>query len=286
MDSRYRASHLAAPLVVEGRVIGALCVGDRRVGAFSEDAPALLTRLAGAAAVAIENARLYEQAELLATLQERQRIAAAMHDGVAQMLYALGLLLDQADDQMQNGGFEHAGRVLHRARENLSEASLEVRRSIANLQEEPAKPKTIQEQLRELIRRHALKAGQKVEWQVELDGSLILPRRHAEQVLGVAQEALANILRHSGASRVHVRLLDREGEASLTISDDGRGFDPSAPAADGRRHFGLKILKARAAQLDGRILVDSAPGKGTCISLTWPVREPDLPAVQEGEEAG
>lgn len=292
LDDRYRTSHLAAPLVVENRVIGALCVGDRQAGAFSEEAPALLNRLASAAAVAIENARLYEQAELLAALEERQRIAAAMHDGVAQMLYALGLQLDQVDDQLQTQAMEQAGHLLDRARKNLVEVSNEVRRSIANLQEAPAKSKTLSEQLRESIQKHAHEAGRKIDWQIEVDDSLTLPHEDARQVLSIAQEALANARRHSAASHISVQLLRRDGEAILTIADNGRGFDPSKPFKDGRQHFGLKILQARAAQINGHIVVDSAPGRGTCISLTWPIQPDDVPlipaesALQTQEETG
>lgn len=273
LDERYKASHLAASLVVEGRVIGALCVGDRQEDRFSEDAPALLSRLASAAAVAIENARLYEQAERLAMLEERQRIAAAMHDGLAQALYAQGLMLEQVGEQLGSGEVETAGHLLDRARKNLEQASTEVRRSIANLQDEPFRQKTIQELLADLVQQQAREGGCRIDWQAELDGSLILPTEEARQVAGIAQEALANARRHSGASRVTIRLAQAGGQARLTIEDDGRGFDPTTPPADGRRRFGLKILAARAAQLGGQFFLDSAPGRGTRVSLTWPVKE-------------
>lgn len=284
LDDRYRGSHLAAPLVVEDRVIGTLCVGDRRSGAFSEDAPALLTRLASVAAVAIENARLYEQVERLATLEERQRIAAAMHDGLAQMLAALGLLLDRAGDLLETGERAPAAQALETARSRLAQASTEVRQSIADLYEEPGRPKTIQEQLRELIQQQAQEGDPEIDWQIEFEGSFSVPVEDARELLGIARESLANARRHSGASQIKVRLSQHAGETSLWIEDNGRGFDPAAPYTGGRQYFGLKILAARAAQLGGRVSVDSVPGRGTCIALTWPVRKQNIPIRLERKE--
>jgi len=284
MDERYRASHLASPLVVGERVIGALCVGDRRKAAFSADAPALLARLASAAAVAIENARLYEQAEHLAALEERQRIAASMHDGLAQSLDALGLLLEQASDRLENGACDQAGEILNSARRDLRQASGEVRRTIASLQEEPLQPRSLQEQLRELIQQQVMEAGPAIDWQVEMEGALFLPSEDACQILGIVQEALVNTRRHAGARKITLELEQREAQGWLNITDDGCGFDPAASPADGRPHFGLQILAARAAHLGGELTIDSAPGKGTRISLTWPLRKLPVPVSVKQKE--
>jgi two-component system, NarL family, nitrate/nitrite sensor histidine kinase NarX len=285
MNHRFLTSHLAAPLIVENKVIGALCVGDKRKGILSQDAQPLLIRLASAAAVAIENARLYEQAERLATLEERQRIAGEMHDGLAQMLYALGFQLDRAVELMETGSMESALEIVERARLSLEDASTEVRQAIANLQEEPVNPKTIQDQLRELIQQQAQEGAREIDWQVNLGSSFILSPMDARQLIGIVQEALVNARRHSAANQIRVELCESNGEASLLIADDGRGFDLEDSGVDDRRHFGLKIMAARAAQLGGQIVMDSAPGKGTRISVVWPLRQPDLSLFAVSEEA-
>lgn len=274
MDSRFRASHLAASLWIENRVIGALCVGSQRPGCFSEDAPQLLARLAGAAAVAIENARLYSQAERLAALEERQRIAAEMHDGLAQMIDALGLLVDQAGDQLDDGDSGAAFKTLETAHERIRLMSHEVRRSIAALQEEVLQPASLQKRLAALLDEMSAQSEPGIQWKADLIGELHLPEEDARQVLGIAQEALNNARRYAGASQICLSLEGDQGEAVLRVEDDGCGFDPHSLPADGRQHFGLKILHARAAQLGGQLQISSTPGRGTSVRLIWPLRQP------------
>lgn len=272
INDQLRRSHLAASLWAENRVIGALCVGKCTDDGFSAEALQLLTRLAGAAAVAIENARLYRQAERLAALEERQRIAAEMHDGLAQTIDSLGMLIDRAEEQLEHGAAEQAGRMLDQAYDRARLASSEVRRTIAGLQDEPLRPADLQERLRRLLDRLIAENDAPVEWQIDLPGKLYLREADAEHVVGVAQEALVNARRYSGASKISLRLVEASGSATLWIEDNGCGFDPRQPAGGDRLHFGLKILQARAAQLGGQLEVTSARGCGTTIELTWPVR--------------
>jgi two-component system nitrate/nitrite sensor histidine kinase NarX len=278
LDDAYRASHLAAPLWIGDQVIGALCVGSRHKGQFSEDSSVLLTRLANAAAVALGNARLYAQAERAAALEERQRIAGQMHDGLAQMVNYLGLVVDQAGDQLEQGQVDAVQATLARVRSGLDGASKEVRRSIASLQDELPPSKDLQQLLSDLVQEVVQGEQGQVEWVTELDGSLSLGHEDTQQVLGVAQEALQNARRYSGASRVYLRLATDGQQAALTVEDNGRGFDPAASPEDGRRHFGLAILHARAARLEGTLEVRSAPGAGACLTLTWPIRRAPAPA--------
>jgi len=287
LDQTYQASHLAASLWVENRVIGALCVGSDQRDAFSGEATQLLTRLAGAAAVAIENARLYEQAERVAALEERQRIAAAMHDGLAQMIDSLGLMVDQASGQLDTGSREQAGEILERLLDRIRQASTEVRQSIASLQDEPLVAFSLQQQLQSLVEECAGQGADEIQYQYDLRGQLFIPDKEARQVIGIAQEALNNARRYAGASRIELSLTVGAEEAVLTLSDNGCGFNPDRLPEDGRHHFGLKIQKARAAQLGGTLKLESAPGKGTRLSLLWPIHRLARPAVrQAGGEAG
>lgn len=287
LAAQFRASHLAARLRVGDRVIGALCVSSRREGVLSSDAASLLTKLANSVAIALENARLYEQAERLAMLEERQRIAADMHDGAAQTLAFLELRATEIAALADAGRADEAAGALRGVRGVLSQASREMRQAIAALRKRPSTPASLHEQLGRLLREgEADGEGAPAVTSLLLPPPLRLPPEESEQVLRVAREALLNARRHSHARQISVRLQQDGAEASVTVEDDGRGFDPKAPWSDGASHFGLSIMRARAARLGGRLEIVSAPGGGTRVRLSWPVAgAEDAPAPAARESA-
>jgi len=264
---RYRASHLAAPLHAGGRVIGALCVGSAQRATYSHDQVRLLTELANFTAIALENARLYEQAERVATLEERQRIAADMHDGLAQTLIYVRLKLEQAAGLVGQAEAQaaHELDLIGRA---LERANAEVRDSIASLRAAPQPGRPLRERIEEAAQAFAaVYAAPVVEVHADDADELVLPEEEVTQILRVVQEALQNVRRHAEATRVCIGFA-REGACyRLTVRDDGRGFNP---AANGGGHFGLSIMQARAVQLGGQLAVEAAPGGGTQVTLAWP----------------
>jgi two-component system, NarL family, nitrate/nitrite sensor histidine kinase NarX len=275
MTSAYRTSHIAAPLHAGRRVIGALCVGSSKADFFSEDDLGLLTELANAAAVALENARLYEQAEYSAMLEERQRLAAEMHDGLAQTLSYLQMTVDLVHEQLNGGKIKEALSSLERCNQAIEQASLETRRAIASLQEEIPRICPLQEQLAELVEELS-QGDSRVGWTTQVRSPLLLPREEAEQVLRVVREALLNARNHSQARRITLSLEQEDGQGMIYVNDDGLGFDPQAlPGENGRRHFGLSIMCARATRLGGHLVINSIPGSGTSICLSWPLNEID-----------
>lgn len=271
---RFRMSHLAAPLRMVDQVIGALCVGSPQNGAFSEEAERLLTKLANSAAIALENARLYNRAERLAVLEDRQRIAAEMHDGLAQSLSFAQVSVDLASNQIEEGDLDLATSTLRSVEKGLDQAVGEIRRAIASLQEDFPLHFTMQQQLANLVAEFSRENGIDVKWQARVKSPLALPHQAAEQVLRVVREALINAKRHAQADCITVRLEGLKGEIRIIIEDNGIGFDPSAPPADdGRQHFGLNIMQARAARLGGQLVIDSSPREGTRVILSWPRAE-------------
>ncbi len=272
MASPYQTSHIAAPLQAGNRIIGALCVGSSLAQHFSDESLGLLTKLANAAAVAIENARLYDQAERSAILEERQRFAADMHDGLAQTLNYLLISVDLTHELVQQGKTELAMEKLERCHTAIDQASRETRQAIASLQDNLPTPTSLQEQISGLVQEIPAGSGV-IEWVSNVKPPLMLPHQQSEQILRVAREALLNAQNHSQASQITVTLGQRDGHGILTIDDNGRGFDPSAPLPEnGQGHFGISIMRARAARLEGQFEIDSAPGSGTRISLVWPLR--------------
>jgi two-component system, NarL family, nitrate/nitrite sensor histidine kinase NarX len=269
----YRTSHIAAALHAGRRVIGALCVGSSQADFFSGDDLNMLTELADMAAIALENARLYEQAEYSAMLEERQRLAAEMHDGLAQSLSYLQVLVDLIHEQLESGKTKEALASLERSHQAIEQASQETRRAIASLQEEIPHISPLQEQLNDLVE-ELCQADARIAWAAQLKSPLLLPHEEAEQVLRVVREALLNACNHSHASHITVSLEHEDGRGIVHVNDDGLGFDPEGPHGEnGRRHFGLSIMRARAARLGGQLEINSAPGSGTSICLIWSLNE-------------
>jgi two-component system nitrate/nitrite sensor histidine kinase NarX len=215
---------------------------------------------------------LYDQAERLATSEERQRIAAEMHDGLAQTLSYTKLAVNQSSLQIEIGQLDAAVQTLDRVNSALDQAIEDTRRAIASLQEQGPLTETLQEQLASLAKEFS-RESPAVEWSSKVQAPVMLPRQESRQVLRVAQEAVVNVRRHAQASRINLCLAKGEGEYMVIVEDDGKGFDPDTPVdGDGRQHFGLNIMQARAARIAGRLDIQSAPGAGTRVSLYWPAR--------------
>lgn len=264
----YRASHLAAPLRHGRRVIGALCVSSAQQGRFAAEAGEMLAKLANTAAIALENARLYAQAERVAALEERSRIAAEMHDGLGQTLGYLGLMTDQVVDFLAQGQDAAALQRLQTTRAAIGQATDEVRRAIDHLMDDAPVAADLSTRLQALAGDFEREYGLAVRWQPQTGPAPACSRTVAEQVLHITREALHNAARHAAAQAVVLRLERANGHYAVAVEDNGRGFDPTAPEPEG--HFGLKIMRARAAHIGGSLQIESVAGQGTQVKLLWP----------------
>lgn len=267
LSEEYRTSHLAAPLRVGDHVIGALCVGSPAQNQFAAESAEMLTKLANVAAIALENARLFAQAERVATLEERRRVAAEMHDGLGQTLSYLGLMTDQVVEFLSNGQEGEALNRLHKTRETIGKATSDVRRAINKLVDDAPSSKDLCDRLRDILDEIASQYDLESVWRSGTDSAPDSSPQIAEQVYNITREALVNAARHANAKKVGVLVGRDNGKCFVTIEDDGKGFDTSQPVPGG--HFGLQIMQARAKHIGGEISIQSAPGSGTCITLTW-----------------
>jgi len=276
LASQFRASHLVAPLWVEDQVIGVLCVGSSAAAAFSGDAIQLLTRLANSAAIALKNARLYAQAERAATLEERRRIAADMHDSLGQTISRIGLNIDMAEKHIESEQVGQTRDQLISARNSIDRASGEVRSVIAHLLDDSPVELSLQNQIETVIKDLPSQANNEVNFKFHngLKKPVILRRKETEQVLRVVSESLNNAGRHANATCTRVLLQQNGTNFELSIEDNGQGFDPKNLPDDGCKHFGLQIMQARATHLGGDLWVDASPGQGTRITLCWPISHP------------
>jgi signal transduction histidine kinase len=266
-------SFLGVPISVRGRVYGNLYLTEKRGQAeFSEDDQRAVVTLAAQAGVAIENARLFAEAQQRLALEARHRLARELHDSVSQALFSMTLETRGAQLLLERSGLSADGPLGERLR-NLREltqgALAEMRALIFELRPEALR----EEGLAAAIRKQAAGISARTEIAVEVRAPkrpIPLPGDVEEQVYRLVQEALANIAKHSGAGHAVVQLRRRRSghELLVEVSDDGVGFEASARQPG---HLGLRTMAQRMEQLGGSLLVDSRPGRGTRIAAVIPL---------------
>jgi signal transduction histidine kinase len=257
-------SFMGVPICSKGAVLGAFYLAEKRPrGEFTPVDQARTELLAAHAAVAIENARLYERNRELVVVAERNRLARDLHDAVAQKLFSAALTAETAATLVDRDA-SAAKAEMRRAGELLSQATVELRALIFELRP----PELDRDGLQETLRKHVdvLRRIERapVELDISCDGRL--PAKLEQGFHRIAQEALHNAVRHSCASRIDVRLGRDDGRVRLEVRDDGVGFDP-ADARLRARHLGLTSMEERAAELGAEIEVTSAPGAGTTVTV-------------------
>jgi len=260
-------SELVLPIKAKGEVIGVLDVQSDNVDSFDESDLRVLQSLANQAAIAIENARLYEGARRLAVLEERQRVARDLHDSVTQSLYGVTLYADAATRLLDAGDIATAEGHMEQLRETARDALAEMRLLIFELRP-PALAKvglvaTLQARLEAVEGRTGLTTT------LEADPDLRTRAEIEEALYRVAQEALNNVLKHARASNVWVIVTETDRVVTLEISDDGEGFDPRSGAAQGG--LGLRSMRERIARLGGEMHIESSEGAGTRVHAEVPV---------------
>jgi PAS domain S-box-containing protein len=255
---------LIVPLQTSERVVGALNLYGKAGRRFGPRDSEIMTLFAPQAAVAIENARLYEQARTLAVAEERNRMAREIHDTLAQGFTGILLQL-QVAESLLDGEEPDARARLQRAQELARSSLREARRSVWNLRPSTLQGRTLPEALRDYLG----------EWrgQTGIGTNLILvgeerPLAPAteETLLRVAQEALNNAYKHARAGHIEVTLTIEADQVKLRVCDDGVGLGELARPSDGGG-FGLVSMRERAGRLGGTLEIESGPGQGTCVQV-------------------
>lgn len=259
--------YLGTPMQITGRTVGVLSVIGAPGRRFDADECTVLAAMAGQIAVTVENVRLRAEAEQVALLQERERLARDLHDSVTQSLYSLTLWIEAGQRSLRAGDLAHVEEYLNRLEEGTRQAIRDMRLLVYELRppdlEEEGLVGALQERLDAVEKRSGVQARLRVE------GKIDLPPKVEEGLYRIAQEALNNALKHAAASAVEVRLQVQDGQVILEISDNGIGFDRQA---DNRGGMGLANMRQRAAQLGGTLDIMSLPGQGTQIRASIPFR--------------
>ena len=259
-------SFLGVPIVAPEGVIGAFYLTEKE-GAddFSATDQEVIELLAAHAAIAITNAGLYERSRELSMLEARNRLALELHDAVSQKLFSLVLTAEAAGTLLDRDADAPAARAqLAKVQESARSALDELRSLIFELRP----PDLARDGLCGALRKHVEVVRPLLPQAIELDleDDLDVEPARAREILRIAQEALANALRHADAEHVSVRLGAQDGRLVLEVRDDGVGFDPDAAAVRSRR-LGLTSMEERAQRLGGRLTLRSEPGAGTTVRL-------------------
>jgi signal transduction histidine kinase len=255
---------LYVPLSAHGRAFGTLAAARSPGGrAFDDDAARLLASFADQAAIALEYARAQQEVERLAVLEDRERIAKELHDGVIQALFAVGMGLQGtallSPDEELSSRIEGAVAELDRVIRDL-------RNYIFGLRPGILADRQLDKALRALVEEFQSRSG--VVTIIELDESVASElSSFAADLVQLTREALSNVGRHAGATTCRVSLTQADGTALLEVDDDGSGFDPATT----RRGEGLRNIEERAAALGGEASIESSPAQGTTVRIRLPL---------------
>ncbi len=259
---------LGIPIVYGEEILGELFLADKCTpGGFTEADEELAKLLAGHAAIAIVNARLYERSRELSIVEERQRIARELHDAVTQKLFSLRLTAE-AVGSLLPADPARAAAELETVKRLAADVADEMRAVVAGLGPTDLAGDglctALRKQIELLNRVHAPRI------RVATDDECPLLRvDRQEAAYRIAQEALHNALRHASPTTIDVTLRSLDGAVELSIVDDGVGFDARASEAAGRR-LGLVSMRERARAVGGRLEVQSSLRTGTTVRLILP----------------
>lgn len=260
-------SLLGVPIFAKGQLIGALYLSDKENGdPFNETDQKLVEMLARHAANAIENARLHDQTQRIAVLEERDRFAQDLHDGIIQSIYGVGLALEQvkADIPSDNQkAKDHMGRCLT----SLANVIQELRSYIFDLRPQAIVYQGLKARLEGLIAELQTNLRLPVQAEIEPNIDQHLSEEQARHIFHICHEALSNAARHARAKQIVVSLSTSGDLAILKVSDDGVGFERPPSVTPG--HRGLANIQTRVSRIGAIFDIDSVPQEGTRITVTF-----------------
>ena len=269
-------SFLGVPIVARGEILGSLYLSDKKDGSgFTDADQSIIETLAAYAAVAIENARLYQQVRRLAVLEERERIGMDLHDGIIQSIYAVGLTLEHSALLLEDDT-EQAKQRLRYAIDALNQTIRDIRNYIMDLRPQRMKVLDLGESLRQLVRE--FRANTLIEVKLEMEGDFepVLDEGTSTALFHIAQEALANAAKHAAASELRVSVRRLEHEVRLQVIDNGVGFKQDE--VDSLLGHGLSNMALRAQAVGGRMTITSQQMQGTTVTALFPFRKGILSA--------
>ncbi len=257
---RFR-SWLVVPLVVQDIQIGIMVLTHRKVNYYDRSAQRMAQMFSNHAAIAIQNAQLYDRAQASAILEERNRFARELHDSVAQVLYSINLYANATYRALEADKMDVANNHLTELQRLSSEAVSDMRLLIFELRPPVLDEEGLVEAVRSRLESVETRAGIEVDFQVE--GEPRLSKNIEAEAYLLIQEALNNILKHAHATRVSVKIICDQNRVLLAIMDNGKGIDSSA--FEQGRGLGFRNIRERTRRIGGAFRVETAPDRGTAI---------------------
>jgi two-component system, NarL family, nitrate/nitrite sensor histidine kinase NarX len=259
---------LAVPLRHRDQVLGVYTLFFDDAAQTGAEVTAVLRSVGELLGLALHNARLEREHLRAAVLHERQMLANEVHDAVAQTLYFMNMRLPLLHDAMLQHDETRALRYHADLRQAVSDAHASLRQILTHYRTR-LDPKGLLHALQ------ALQAGYRERTGIELvldnrAGDLCLSVDQELQVFHIVQEALANVLKHSGAHKAQLLIERAQERLVIVIEDDGAGLLSAAAGGAGAPHFGLEIMRERAQLLGGTLSIDARQGGGTRVQLSIP----------------
>jgi len=254
---------IAIPLMAKGRLVGSLNLSTNQSRTYPPEQIALLKTVGQQIGMAVENAHLYEQAKQTAITAERGRLARELHDAVTQTLFSANLIADVIP-RIWKRNPEEGLQNLEELRQLTRGALAEMRTLLLEMRPESLQRADIKSLLIQLA--DAFIGRVRVPVSVDIKGDCELSHEVKIVFYRVAQEALNNIAKHSGARQVDLHLECQPGQLSLLVKDDGLGFDPVTIAPE---HLGIAIMRERANSIGADLQIESQIGQGTTVGLEW-----------------
>lgn len=248
--------------------LGVFSLHFRSERSFDAHASALLDTLGRLLGTAIENIRLAAREREMAISEERNMVARGLHDSIAQGLNFLNLQVQMLEASLRNGQQQEAAEIVPALRAGVKESYEDVRELLQNFRSR-LEEEDLNGALRKAVRKFRDQTGLDANFAADGSGGPPFAREEQLQILFIVQEALSNIRKHARADSVLVRVRD-EQDFSLSISDNGVGFDSSVASDVADEHVGLHIMHERARHIHADLAIESSPGAGTIIRLHVP----------------
>ncbi|MEZ4861456.1 MAG: GAF domain-containing protein [Caldilineaceae bacterium] len=271
---------VSVPLRSKDKLVGTLFVTTYAPRKFSEQDINLLTSIGYQVGVAIENALLYGQAQQLAALEERSRLARELHDSVTQALYSQTLLVEGWKQMALNGQLNDITEPLLELSQLTKQALKEMRLLVYELRPPDLEKEGLIGALHKRLNAVENRSG--LEARLITHGIVTdLPLELEENLYRIVQEALTNALKHAEAQHVTVQLYAEDGQIAVEVHDDGCGFDPAIASENGG--LGLMSMRERTEKLNGLFTIRSAPGEGATVCVQVPFKVNGITLSQQLE---
>jgi signal transduction histidine kinase len=219
-----------------------------------------------------------EHKAIQATLQERERMARELHDTLVQSSASVRMQAETASILLERGEDEQVSQILNQIADSAQQMHLDLRQYIFDIRTKLSSEQSFFDELQNYLTRFSQTWKIQTELQIpaELEQHGFRKGLVEAQIMGIIQEALINIHKHASAKRVCIKFKLNTSCLSLTIDDDGCGFNPILPVSYAGNHFGMRSMSERAQSLGGLFEIHSTPGQGTQVIVSIPYNQTEL----------